>query len=53
VNYWKTQFIRGDFSTCDAPRPDRRKTVTTPENIDLIQRFILKDQQQDFGYDNS
>ena len=23
-------FKRGDFSTCDAPRPGRPKTVTTP-----------------------
>jgi len=29
-----TQFKRGDFSTCDAPRPGRPKTVTTPEIID-------------------
>jgi hypothetical protein len=49
VNYWQTQFIRGDFSTCDAPRPDRRKTVTTPESIDLIQGLILNDRRQDFG----
>ena len=28
------QFKRGDFSTCDAPRPGRPKTVTTPEIID-------------------
>jgi hypothetical protein len=25
------QYKRGDFSTCDAPRPGRLKTVTTPE----------------------
>jgi len=31
------QFIRGDFSTCDAPRPGRPKTVTTPEIIDQTQ----------------
>ena len=30
------QFKRGDFSTCDAPRPRRPKTVTTPEIIDQI-----------------
>jgi hypothetical protein len=29
-----TQFKRGDFSTCDAPRPGRHKTVTTPEIIE-------------------
>jgi len=28
------QFKRGDFSTCDAPRPGRPKTMTTPEVID-------------------
>ena len=28
------QFKRGDFSTCDVPRPGRPKTVTTPEIID-------------------
>jgi hypothetical protein len=31
------QFKRGDFSICDAPRPGRPKTVTTPEIIDHIQ----------------
>jgi len=31
---WVAQFKRGDFSTCDAPRPGRAKTVTTPEIID-------------------
>jgi len=30
VKNWVTQFKRGDFSTCDAPRPGRPKTVTTP-----------------------
>jgi hypothetical protein len=29
------QFIR-DFSTCDAPRPGRPKTVTTPEIIQSV-----------------
>jgi len=37
------QFKRGDFSTCDAPRPGRSKTVTTPEIIDQIQELILED----------
>jgi len=27
---WVAQFKRGDFSTCDAPRPGRPKTVTNP-----------------------
>jgi len=30
---WVDQFKHGDFSTCDAPRPGRPKTVTTPEII--------------------
>ena len=30
VKNWVVQFKRGDFSTCDAPRPGRHKTVTTP-----------------------
>jgi len=37
------QFKRGDFSTCDAPRPGRHKTVTTPEIIDQIHELILED----------
>jgi len=36
------QFKRGDFSTCDAPRPGRTKTVTTPEIIDQIHELILE-----------
>ena len=34
------QFKRGDFSTCDAPRPGRPKTVTTPEIIDQIHELL-------------
>ena len=37
------QFNRGDFSTCDAPRPGQPKTVTTPEIIDQIHELILED----------
>jgi len=37
------QFKRGDFSTCDSPRPGRPKTVTTPEIIDQIHELILED----------
>ena len=33
---------RGDFSTCDAPRPGRPTTVTTPEIIDQIHELILE-----------
>jgi len=43
VKNWVAQFKRGDFSTCDAPRPGRRKTVTTPEIIDQIHELILED----------
>ena len=31
VKNWVAQFKREDFSTCDAPRPGRPKTMTTPE----------------------
>jgi len=37
------QFKRGDFSTCDAPRPGRPKTATTPEVIDQIHALIVED----------
>jgi len=36
VKNWVAQFKSGDFSTCDAPRPGRPTTVTTPEIIDEI-----------------
>ena len=39
------QFRRGDFFTCDAPRPGRRKTVTTLEIIDQIHELILEDRR--------
>jgi len=39
------QFKRGDFSTCDEPRPGRPKTVTTPEIIDQIEELILGDRR--------
>jgi len=39
------QFKRGDFSTCDAPRPGRPKTLTTPEIIDQIHELILEDRR--------
>ena len=39
------QFKRGDFSTCVAPLPGRRKTVTTPEIINQIHELILKDRR--------
>ena len=40
---WVAKFKRGDFSTCDAPRPGRNKIVTTPEIIDRIHELILED----------
>ena len=43
VKNWVAQFKRGDFSTCDAPRPGRPKTVTTPEVINQIHELILED----------
>ena len=36
------QFKHSDFSTCDAPRHGRPKTVTTPETIDQIHELILE-----------
>ena len=41
VKNWLAQFKRGDFSTCDAPRPGRTKTVTTPEITDQIIQLML------------
>ena len=49
VKNWMVQFKRGDFSTCDAPRPGRHKTVTTPEIINQIHKLILEDRRTDFG----
>ena len=43
VRNWVAQFKCGDFYTCDAPRPGRPKTVTTPEIIDQIHELILGD----------
>ena len=37
------QFKRGDFSTCDEPRPGRPKTVTIPDFIEKIHELILED----------
>ena len=39
------QFKRGEFSTCDAPRPGRHKTVTIPEIIDQIHEIVLEDRR--------
>ena len=43
VKNWVAQFKRGDFSTCDPPRPGRPKRVTTPDIIDQIHEPILED----------
>jgi len=48
VKNWVTQFKRGDFSTCDAPRSGRPKTVITPEVIDQIHELNLG-RPPDFG----
>jgi len=45
VKNWVAQFKRGDFSTCDATRPGRPKTVTTPDNVDQIHDLILEDRR--------
>ena len=42
---WMAQFKHGDFSTCDAPRPRRPKTVTTHEIIDQIHELIVEDRR--------
>ena len=39
------QFKCGDFSTCDARRLGRHKTVTTPEIIDQIHELIVEDRR--------
>jgi len=39
------QFKRGDFSTCDTPRPGRPKTVTTPKIVDHIHELILENRR--------
>ena len=45
VKNWVAQFKSGDFSTCDAPRPGRPKTLTTPEIIEQIYELILEDRR--------
>jgi len=45
VKNWVARFKRGDFSSCNAPRPGRPKTVTTPEIIDQIHELILEDRR--------
>ena len=38
-----TQIKRGDLFTCAEPRPERPKTVVTPEIIDQIHELVLED----------
>jgi len=45
VKNWVAKVKRGDFSTCDALRPGRSKTVTTPGIIDQIHELILEDRR--------
>ena len=45
VKNWVARFKRDDFSTCDAPRPGRPKTVTIPEIINQIHELILEDRR--------
>ena len=45
---WVAQFKRSDFSTCDAPRPGRPKTVTTLEIIEQIHELIFEDRRAGF-----
>jgi len=42
IKNWVAQFKHDDFSTCDAPRPGRHRTLTTPEIIDQIHKLILE-----------
>ena len=42
VENWVALFKPGYFSTCDAPRPGRPKTVNTPEIIDQIHELTLE-----------
>ena len=36
---------RGDFSTCNATRPGRNKTLNTPKIIDQTNELILENHQ--------
>ena len=45
VKNWMAWVKRLDFFTCDAPRPGRPKTVTTPEIIYQIHELISEDRQ--------
>ena len=45
VKNWVAQFKRGDFSSCDAPRPGRPQTMTTPGIIDQIHELFFEDRR--------
>jgi len=45
VRNWVAQFKHGDFSTHDALRPGRRKTLKTPDIIDQIHELTLEDRR--------
>ena len=45
VRNWVAQFKRADFSSFDAPRPGRPKTVPTPDIVDQIHELILEDRR--------
>ena len=45
VKNWVVQFKSSDFSTCDALRPRRPKTVTTLQIIDQIHELIMEDRR--------
>ena len=42
---WVAHFKSGNFSTYDAPRPGRSKTVTNPEIIDQIHEIIFEERR--------
>ena len=42
---WVANVKRDDFSTCDAPRRGRHKTVITPEIIDQIHEIYMEDRR--------
>jgi len=52
VKNWAAQFKRGDFSTCDAPRPGRPNIVTTAGDYRLYSEANLG-RPPDFGSINS
>jgi transposase len=49
VKHWVTQFQCGGFSTCEALRPGRTKSVNTQLTFDKIHELILENRRLDFG----